>query len=250
MKPDTDIAFPHLPIEQFDRYAHQLDGLLDAHWAPEVFPFNHLSLPRLPEIKNPEYALQARTHRSIPARIDPDGDPELECLNFFETVGDGLLQGQVTRALVASGCNVADDLTVLRSKLVCNSTLSHVAWAYRLHHGYRHTQQMKSPHQKLMGDLFEAYIGAAWMDARERGTEREVDDFLLEFFKPAHWPQWQPMLQEMLRTGPQKRQGKVAQYRLNKAKRQREAAVKEAAKVAGVKAAVETVQGSLGRTNA
>jgi hypothetical protein len=92
-------------------------------------------------------------------------------------------------------------------------------------------------------------VGAAWMDARERGTEREVDDFLLEFFKPARWPQWQPMLQEMLRTGPQKRQGKVAQCRLNKAKRQREAAVKEAAKVAGVKAAGETVQGSLGRTS-
>jgi hypothetical protein len=133
MKPDTDIAFPHLPIEQFDRYAHQLDGLLDAHWAPEVFPFNHLSLPRLPEIKNPEYALQARTHRSIPARIDPDGDPELECLNFLETVGDGLLQGQVTRALVASGCNVADDLTVrLNSFAGTNERCSAPSWCANL----------------------------------------------------------------------------------------------------------------------
>jgi hypothetical protein len=69
------------------------------------------------------------------------------------------------------------------------------------------------------------------MDARERGTEKEVDDFLLDFFNPVHWPQWQPMLQEMLRVGPEKRKGKVAQYRLNKAKRQREAAVKDAAKV-------------------
>jgi hypothetical protein len=112
MLPGTDLAFPHLPLQQFDRYAHELEGILNAQWAPEVFPFNHRSLPRLPEIRNPEYALRARTHRSIPARVDPDGDPELECLNFFETLGDGLLQGQVTRALVASGCNVADDLTV------------------------------------------------------------------------------------------------------------------------------------------
>jgi hypothetical protein len=87
------------------------------------------------------------------------------------------------------------------------------------------------------------------MDARERGTEKEVDDFLLDFFNPVHWPQWQPMLQEMLRVGPEKRNGKVAQYRLNKAKRLREAAVKDAAKVAAVKAAVEAAQGALGKTS-
>jgi hypothetical protein len=112
MQPDTDLAFPHLSIDQFDRYAHELVGNLDVNWQPEYFPFDHRSLPRLPEIKNPAYALRARTHRSLPARVDPEGDPELQSLNFFETIGDGLLQGQVTRALVFSGCNATDDLTV------------------------------------------------------------------------------------------------------------------------------------------
>jgi hypothetical protein len=92
-------------------------------------------------------------------------------------------------------------------------------------------------------------VGAAWMDALERGTEKEVDDYLLDFVKPAHWPQWQPILQEMLRAGPEKRRVTHTQYRHNKAKREREAAVKEAAKVAGVKATVETARGALSKTS-
>lgn len=101
----------------------------------------------------------------------------------------------------------------------------------------------------LRGSVQLRSVGAAWMDARERGTETGIDGFLLEFFKPAHWPQWQPLLEEVLRSGPEKRRVTHTQYRHNKAKREREAAAKEAAKVAGVKAAVETARGALGKTS-
>lgn len=53
-----------------------------------------------------------------------------------------------------------------------------------------------SPQQKITADFFEAYVGGAFRDARERGTERAVIDFIEDLFHPKHWPELQKMAED------------------------------------------------------
>ena len=48
----TDLAFPDLSADDFDRYAHQFLGNINRGWDHPDFPFNILTLPRLPKIHN------------------------------------------------------------------------------------------------------------------------------------------------------------------------------------------------------
>ncbi len=80
---------------------------------------------------------------------------------------------------------------------------------------------MEFPKQKLMADLFEAYseylppllcdlklnhvaVGAAWIDAMERGEKARMEEWLFDFFAPRHWVRWGEVRDELNAKGKER----------------------------------------------
>ena len=83
-----------------------------------------------------------------------------------------------------SDYNITDETHQnLRASLVSNNVFSYLALSYRLHeHGSRPVGI-----QKHAADLFEAYVGAAVLDGKQRGEEDEIKVFLQGLYKEEVW---------------------------------------------------------------
>lgn len=125
-------------------------------------------------------ALEALTHPSFVTNSDC-GDKSYQRLEFF---GDALLDVIVTRWLYhQSGPPLNSfELTVARSQAVCNSTLAQICVDTGLYKLLRHGSEMlkrdiqtfatdpKSEEApKVLGDVFEAVLGAIYSDSGDFG---------------------------------------------------------------------------------
>lgn len=83
----------------------------------------------------------------------------------------------------------ADDDQAIRSGLTNNRTFSYLTASYRI---VDHFAPTHAPFgQKRYADYFEAYIGAAWISAKETGDPvhiRDLESYLSKLFKPNVWP--------------------------------------------------------------
>jgi len=94
----TDLAFPDLSADDFDRYAHQFLGNINRGWDHPDFPFNILTLPRLPKIHNAILSSHTRTHRSLRA-----ARPSQKSFHALEFKSDSILNIYATEAVLRHG---------------------------------------------------------------------------------------------------------------------------------------------------
>lgn len=77
----------------------------------------------------------------------------------------------------------------IRSGLTNNRTFSYLTASYRILDHFAPTHA--SHGQKRYADFFEAYIGAAWISAKETREPdhiRDIESYLSKLFKPSVWP--------------------------------------------------------------
>ncbi|OCF41355.1 hypothetical protein I317_04836 [Kwoniella heveanensis CBS 569] len=89
-------------------------------------------------------------------------------------------------------CSTSGLIQRYKENLVSNEVLSHVALAYKLHRGpalalILSSKTAMSQQQKLLGTAFEAWIGAAWLDAYEHGQEGTVVAWCEELYQMKNW---------------------------------------------------------------
>jgi dsRNA-specific ribonuclease len=72
----------------------------------------------------------------------------------------------------------------MREAILSNNTFSYLAISYHL----VPSTPGAVPGQKIAADIFEAYIGACYRQARKEGKKAEMEDWLKRLFDPAVWP--------------------------------------------------------------
>ncbi|MBC6423992.1 MAG: ribonuclease III [Hormoscilla sp. SP12CHS1] len=138
---------------------------------------------KLPEIANRNLRKRALTHESF---ANENNCPDNERLEFL---GDAVLGFIVSDLLYRTPNMNEGDMTRLRSKLVDESKLAAFARQFhlgdRLYLGHGEKQSGGRDKDKILGDAFEAYIGALYLDS---GLDR-VRSFI------------EPLIQEIINDG-------------------------------------------------
>jgi len=134
---------------------------------------------KLPEITNRNLREQALTHRSF---ANENNCPDNERLEFL---GDAILGFIVSDLLYRTYPNMNEgDMTDLRSKLVDESQLATFARKFclgdRLYLGHGEKQSGGRDKDKILGDAFEAYIGALYLDSGLDRVRRFIEPLIQE----------------------------------------------------------------------
>lgn len=102
----------------------------------------------------------------------------------IEFVGDGVLDLVVADLIYRHYPEMKQgEMTKLRSNLVCSASLADFAREYgfgeaiRLGHG---ELQSGGPNQKILEDVFEAFIGATYLDQGYEFTKKMIEDIFLD----------------------------------------------------------------------
>ncbi|CDZ96934.1 ribonuclease iii [Phaffia rhodozyma] len=152
------------------------------------------SLPRLPTC-SPALFDTARTHTSFygyPKRPVED-EPEYSGTDYerLEFLGDGILSTAITIMIWDHYPHLrAGAMTLLKHSLVMNvPTLAYISNAYGLQKNLRaHGSQrdLSRPTHSVVADLFEAYVGAVYLESGEAFTQRWLSEVFLPLMKVSY----------------------------------------------------------------
>lgn len=117
----SDLAFPNLSVDDFDRYPHPFRGNLGKHWEKQEFPFDIRTLPRLPKIHNTVHLTRARRNRSLSPFRRPDPGGEMENPIRHETKARNLLHFYANEAVIANGTANTSELVEVRGSCYISS---------------------------------------------------------------------------------------------------------------------------------
>lgn len=132
---------------------------------------------------NLAYFEEAFTHSSY-ANEKKGGIVDYERIEF---VGDGVLDLIAADLIFLTYPNMKQgDMTKLRSLLVCSASLANYARKYEFGEVIRIGQgQIKEggPNQKILEDVFEAFIGATYLDQGFKFTKSLLESILMDDIK-------------------------------------------------------------------
>lgn len=154
-------------------------------------------------IHNHQLFIDAFTHSSY-ANEKKDGSKDYERIEF---IGDGVLDLVVADLIFNKYPNMKQgEMTKLRSSLVCSSSLASYAEKYGFKKVIRLGQgEIKSggPNQKILEDVFEAFIGATYLDQGFAFTKKLIENVIqddLENFDLDSLTDYKSKLQEYLQS--------------------------------------------------
>ncbi|BGP36048.1 hypothetical protein JCM10296v2_007900 [Rhodotorula toruloides] len=163
-----------------------------ANWDPPILAFRRDRPPALPAVDDQTLFAHALRHKSsIPKSNDPDPvvreAADLRSNRRLEWEGDTVLRWFASVELARQfPIATSGDLSALRTLVVSNRTLSHLAWTYGFDRVLEHNpndapHRLAVTHQKILADSLEAYLAAAfhcraWRSefARRRGLLSRV----------------------------------------------------------------------------
>ncbi|HAG69638.1 MAG TPA: ribonuclease III [Lachnospiraceae bacterium] len=131
--------------------------------------------------KNPEYLERALTHSSFANEQKPGKAYDYERLEFL---GDAVLELSVSDHLYKTMPGQREgDMTKLRASLVCEPTLAFCAKALELNRyillGKGEEQTGGRNRDSIVSDVFEAVIGALYLDGGLEKAKSFVDEYVL-----------------------------------------------------------------------
>ncbi|MXX48070.1 MAG: ribonuclease III [Chloroflexi bacterium] len=134
---------------------------------------------------DPALLRQAMIHRSY---LNESTEPGLESNERLEFLGDAILGAVVAQQLYADFPGVGEGwLTVVRSRLVRNSTLGQIGQQLGLSEcllmGAGVANEGGRERFSVLGRVVEATIGAIWLDGGEEEARRAILNLLDEHFK-------------------------------------------------------------------
>ncbi|MYD52853.1 MAG: ribonuclease III [Chloroflexi bacterium] len=134
---------------------------------------------------DPALLRQAMIHRSY---LNESTEPGLESNERLEFLGDAVLGAVVAQQLYADFPGVGEGwLTVVRSRLVRNSTLGQIGQQLGLSEcllmGAGVANEGGRERFSVLGRVVEATIGAIWLDGGEEEARRAILNLLDEHFK-------------------------------------------------------------------
>ncbi|WVR00119.1 hypothetical protein IAU59_007261 [Kwoniella sp. CBS 9459] len=153
---------------------------LTAAWMSLTYPFKPGRLPPLPAIRDVKLL-----------RAALDAGPRAKKEHWrLALVGDRLLDLAAVMVL-EKHCTTSAVISRYKMYLVSNEVLAHIALAHKLHRSFDGVLTSKTTtetRQKLLGTAFEAWIGAAWLDAYDNGQEGTVLAWCQDMYKLQNWP--------------------------------------------------------------
>lgn len=134
------------------------------------------------KFKNKKLLDQAFSHSSY---VYEKNSPYLENNERLEFLGDAVLQIQISKYLFETYPKMQEgDLTKLRSKIVCGINLAQIARAMNLgsciYLGKGEERNGGRDRESILADVFEAIIGAIYLD----GGNEKVWEFVQKFVLP------------------------------------------------------------------
>ncbi|WVQ74278.1 hypothetical protein IAR50_003875 [Cryptococcus sp. DSM 104548] len=170
----SDALLESLRLQKGPRHARV------AHLPKPRFPPLASALPPLPPIHD-DSILDILKGAGEGSR---SSDHELYRLAFL---GDSVLDMCSTLACW-NICNSTKTMTITRVSLVANSVLAHAAVQYGLDRLITPSDSVHiDTYTHRLGTVFEAWIGAAWIDAYHRGEEAEIWAWGAQFYDLSIW---------------------------------------------------------------
>lgn len=155
------------------------------------------------KIKNHQLFIDAFTHSSY-ANEHKEDSVDYERIEF---IGDGVLDLVVADLIFNKYPNMKQgEMTKLRAALVCSSSLSKYAEKYEFSTAIRiggSTIKSGGPNQKILEDVFEAFIGATYLDQGYAFTKKMILNIIkndLENFDLSDLTDYKSKLQEYLQS--------------------------------------------------
>lgn len=155
------------------------------------------------KIKNHQLFIDAFTHSSY-ANEHKEDSVDYERIEF---IGDGVLDLVVADLIFNKYPNMKQgEMTKLRAALVCSSSLSKYAEKYEFATAIRiggSTIKSGGPNQKILEDVFEAFIGATYLDQGYAFTKKMILNIIkndLENFDLSDLTDYKSKLQEYLQS--------------------------------------------------
>lgn len=171
-------------------------------------PLHSSSLPPLPPLPEGPYARATFTHKSVTAhdRVSGHGDLTYEKLEFL---GDAYIEIIATRIIFARFPHLAaGPQAQVRERMVKNDTLSQfsIAYGFRERLQASEIEQKGKAVQKILADVFEAYVAAIILSDPVDGFKR-AEEWLTNL--------WTPILLQELGPNASHNQGGVGEYNAN-----------------------------------
>lgn len=146
-------------------------------------------LPALPEIPSLDIRRQVFAHSTSLTFCAAGSANPPQSNERLEFLGDSYLNFSVTNIIFAHFPTLSPgELTVMRAAIVSNTNLNAWARAYRMHEylvlGYSMAHlQVPERAEKLVADVFEAYIGGVLLSNPQQGRTL-IDEFLEALLQP------------------------------------------------------------------
>ncbi|GAA5851078.1 hypothetical protein JCM5353_008953 [Sporobolomyces roseus] len=167
-------------------------------WRDPLLPILIEKLPPLPQIKNDQLAVQAVSHRSHFATLDSRNrnetkrEAEVQSYEVLELIGDGFMGAAAASALRKHFPQLPTyQCREVLAVLVANNTISYLAVGYGLHRKLRMFKDGATDRgisQKVCADLFEAHIGALFVDEEDSERSERLSNWLNRLFSPEVFP--------------------------------------------------------------
>ncbi|KAI9704706.1 MAG: hypothetical protein M1820_005454 [Bogoriella megaspora] len=144
-----------------------------------VIPKVRPDLPHLPD----EFADRVFTHSSAvtTSRASAENDQSYERLEFY---GDAVIQLYATQIIFNRFPNFPPGkMSDVRVSLVCNATLALFSQEYKLYKNLRTDENTSKMNEKVLGDVFEAYIGGLTL-ADPANSDSVVKPWLAALWEP------------------------------------------------------------------
>ncbi len=132
--------------------------------------------------KDRELLHSALSHKSYINELKINAYPDYERLEFL---GDAVLELVISDRLYRDNKEMSEgDLTKLRAALVCEPTLAECAKEFDLSSfilvGKGEEEQGSRFRASIVSDVFEAVIGAIYIDGGKEAAERHIENFVLK----------------------------------------------------------------------